>query len=118
MSVILFWVAADGPRHRISISTNIVHPVHIESFIHKIIDKVNISVFAIIKNEIRGMQASVAVAAFSIKLHSIQIIFSPATLQRCMTCDNPPVIPERKIQQTSSSVIVIGSDFIRQKFFN
>ncbi|KAA6353757.1 MAG: hypothetical protein EZS28_050716 [Streblomastix strix] len=24
-----------------------------------------------------------------------------------MTCDNPPVIPERKIQQTSSSVIVI-----------
>ncbi|KAA6363203.1 MAG: hypothetical protein EZS28_041270 [Streblomastix strix] len=35
------------------------------------------------------------------------VVVSPATLQRCMTCDNPPVIPERKIQQTSSSVIVI-----------
>ncbi|KAA6371765.1 MAG: hypothetical protein EZS28_032708 [Streblomastix strix] len=29
------------------------------------------------------------------------------SLQRCITCDNPQVIPEHKIKQVSSSVIVI-----------
>ncbi|KAA6402874.1 MAG: hypothetical protein EZS28_001599 [Streblomastix strix] len=77
-------VAADGPCHRISITTKIKHLVRIESFNYKIIDKIKVPIFAIIQREIRRIDASVAVAA----------LISPATLQRCMTCDNPPVIPE------------------------
>ncbi|KAA6381963.1 MAG: hypothetical protein EZS28_022509 [Streblomastix strix] len=91
LSEVFFQVAADGPYRRVSITTNFMHLVHIKSFGHKIIDKINISIFGVVKHEIRRMEAGVAVAAFSIKLRCKQIfckllVINEKTLETRQPC--------------------------------